>query len=77
LNIRELFEVEHQRLGDRIERAVRLTCAFEINVRDAISVTQAVVASEAVEDQGETLIAFHIAWAFEKFVEHTADQILR
>jgi hypothetical protein len=46
-------------------------------VYDAVGVFDPVVAGEAVEHEGKTLVAFHVARTFEEFIEHCADQILR
>lgn len=72
-----MFEVGHQRTGDRIECAVRLAPAGEIDVRHAIGVFKFAVAGKAVEHKRKALIAFHVAGTLEIFIEHRADQILR
>ena len=76
LHLGELFEVEHERERDGIERAVRLATAREIDVRNAIGKYQFVVTSETVEHEGKPLVAFDIAGTFEEFIEHAADQVL-
>ena len=48
----------------------------EIDVHNAIGVRYFAVASETVEDERQTLVALHIARAFEKFIQHGTDQIL-
>jgi len=53
-----------------------LTFAREINMRNAICKGKFAIACEAVEHEGITLITLDITWSFEKFVEHSADQIL-
>lgn len=76
LHLRELFEVEHKRERNSIERAIRLATAREINMRDAIRKDKFAVAGETVEHEGEPLVAFDIARTLEEFIEHAADQIL-
>jgi hypothetical protein len=76
LNLRELFEVFHQRAGNGIERAIRLTTAREINMRDTIGECEFTVAGKTVEHKSKTFVAFNIAGTFEIFIEHGADQIL-
>jgi hypothetical protein len=76
LNFRELLEVEHQRERDGVERAIRLTTAREVHMRDAIGKSKFAIAIETIEDEGESLIAFNIARAFEVFIKHSTDQIL-
>ena len=76
LNLRELFEIRHDRLRDGIQRAIRLTTAREIDVRDAVCIFEFAVPGEAVEHECETLVAFHIAGTLEVFIEHGANQIL-
>lgn len=44
---------------------------------DAVGVFDLTIAGEAVEHEGKTLVALHVAWTFEEFIEHRADQILR
>ena len=46
-------------------------------MHDAVGVFDPAVAGKAVEHEGETLVAFHIAGTLEVFIEHGADQILR
>jgi hypothetical protein len=75
LNIGELLEVESQRASDRVERSVRLTGAFQVNVCYTVGKFEFTVACKAVQDQGIVLIAFHIAGAFEEFVQHSTDNV--
>jgi hypothetical protein len=77
LHFGELFKIRHERLGDGVQRAVRLTIAGEVDVYDAIGIFDLAVAIEAVQDTRETLIALHVTGTFEKFVEYRADEILR
>jgi len=77
LHFRELFEIEHQRERDGVERAVRLAATRQIDMRDTIGKCQFAVAGEAVEYQGESLVAFDIARTFEIFIKYSADQIFR
>jgi len=76
LNFGELFEVEHQRKRDGVERTVRLATAREINMRDAIGKGKFAIAIEAVEHERESLVAFDSTRTFEVFIEDGADQIL-
>ena len=46
-------------------------------MRDAIGIFKFAVTGEAVEDESESLIAFHIAGTFEEFVQDSADDVLR
>ena len=47
----------------------------EIDMRNPISKDQSAVTGETIEHDGQTLIAFHISRAFEKFIEHASQQI--
>jgi hypothetical protein len=76
LNFRELFEIFRERAGDGIERAIRLATARKIDVRNAISKYKFAIAGEAIEHEGESLIAFDIAGTFEEFIQDAADQVL-
>jgi len=77
LYLGELFEIEHKRPRNGIERAVRLTTASQINMRHTVSKCQFAVTGKAVEHQGESLVAFDIARTLEKFIQYSADQIFR
>lgn len=72
----ELFEIFGQRARNVVERAIRLTSANQIHVCNAICKSQFAVAGETVEDERESLVAFHIAGTLEKFIEHSSQQIL-
>lgn len=76
LNIRELFEVDGQRARDGIERAVRLAVPGEVDVRDAVGIFESAVAGEAVEDEREPGVAFHVAGTFEEFVQRRPNEVL-
>lgn len=77
LHFGELFDIRHQRDRDVVQRAVRLTRAREIDVRDAIGIFDAAVASESVQHERKPLIALHAAGTFEEFIERCADKIER
>ena len=76
LNFRELFEIFHERARDGIERAIRLTIAHKIDMRDAIGKYKFTVAIETVQHEGESLVTLDVARTLEIFIEHPADQIL-
>jgi hypothetical protein len=75
LNIRELFEVCHERARDSVKRPVGLAIPGEINICDAIGIFQFGIAREAIEHQRETLISFNITRTLEVFVQNRADDI--
>lgn len=77
MNFGELLEVVHKRTCDGVQCPVGLALASEIHVRNAIGIFDFAVASEPVQHECESLVAFHIAGTFEVFIEHCADQILR
>ena len=76
MNFRELFEIEHQWKRDGVERAIRLTTAHKIHMRDAIGKGKFAVAGESIEHERESLVTFDSARTFEVFIETRADQIL-
>ena len=76
LNLGELFEIYHQRAGDGVQRAIRLTTAREIDVRNTIGKCEFAVTSKTVEHERKSLVAFNITGSFEIFVEHRANQVL-
>jgi hypothetical protein len=75
LHFGELFEIRHERLGDGVQGAVRLTTTSEINVRDTVGIFDFAVTVETVQYEPEALVAFHIAGTFEIFIKYRADQI--
>ena len=77
LNFRELFEIFHERARDGIKRAIRLTIPHKIDMRDTIGKHKFAVTVETVQHQGESLVTFDIARAFEIFIERCANEILR
>ena len=72
-----MFEVRREGTRDRVQRAIGLAAAGEKYMYDAVGVFDLTIAGEAVEHEGKTLVALHVAWTFEEFIEHRADQILR
>ena len=76
MNFGELFEVEHQRERDGIERAIRLATTREVDMYNTISKSDLAVACETVEHERESLVAFDITRTLEVFIENGADQIL-
>jgi hypothetical protein len=49
----------------------------KIDMQDTVCIRYFAIASESIEDQGESLIAFHVTRTLEEFIEHSADQVLR
>lgn len=70
LHFGELFEIFGQRTCNVVQRAIRLAFASQIHVCNAIRKSQFAVTGETIEDEGESLVTFHIAWTFEEFLEH-------
>lgn len=75
LHLRELLEVFDKRLGDIVQRAVRLTGAGEIDLGDAIGEHDTLVAGKAVEHEGQPLIAFDRVGTGKEFIHNSAKQI--
>ena len=75
LNLRELFEIRHQRTCDGVKSAIRLTIPFKINVDTAIRKDKSTIAGKAVKYECESLVSLHIAGAPEKLIEHRSDTI--
>jgi len=46
-------------------------------MRNAIAIDQPAVAGKAIEHQSQSLVAFHIAWALEIFIEDSTHDIAR
>ena len=64
-------------MSNCVKCSIRLTMTNEIDMQDTVSIRYFAIAGESVEDQRESLIAFHVARAFEEFIEHRANQVLR
>ena len=75
-DLRELFEIRHQRTGNRVKRPIRLAFPCEINIHAAVHKLKFAVARKAIVDHGKPLIPFHITRTFEEFIEHRIDNIL-
>ena len=73
LNLRELFEVQNQRLCNGVQRAIRLTISKQIHMYTSICKDQPAIACKTVEDLSQSLVPFHIAGTLEKFIEHSCD----
>ena len=50
LNLRELFEVRHQWLSNRVERSVRLAIPCKINMHTTVSKDNIAVTCETIVD---------------------------
>ena len=72
LHFRELFEVLHERPSNVIERAIGQTRTSEIYIHNTIGKDKFAVASEAIENQRQPLVAFHVTRTFEEFIKRRA-----
>jgi hypothetical protein len=68
LNLRELFEILHEWLGDGVQRPVRLTFASQINMCHPIRNDQFAVTRKTIEHQPQSLIPFNIPRTLEVFI---------
>ena len=75
LNLRELFEIRHQRTRDRVERPIRLAVTSQINVHPPIGKDKPAIACKAVEYETQSLISFHIAGTLEELIEDSRDAL--
>jgi hypothetical protein len=75
LDLGELFEGQHQWARDVVKRPVRLAAARQIEVDTAICRLNPAIARKTVIDHCKTLVAFHVAWSLEEFIEHCIDNI--
>ena len=75
LNLRELFNVRHQRASNIIEGAIGLTGSLQVNMHASICKDESAVPGKAVEHCGQSLVPFHIAGTFEEFIQHSSDMI--
>ena len=75
LNIGKLFEILHDRTRDGIQRAIGLTHAAEIDMRNTVSIFDFAIAGKTVEHQGKTLIAFDTHRTLEIFIEDGTNNI--
>jgi len=77
LNLRELFEICHQRTRDGVKRPIRLAIPCEINVRASIRKDKPGIASKAVENKSKSSVPFHIAGTLEELIEYGSDALFR
>ena len=75
LNIRELFEVLHERARNGVQRAVGLAGPGEVDVRHPIGVLDLAVAGESIEHEGKSLVALDTNRSCEEFIEHGTDDV--
>jgi hypothetical protein len=75
LNLRELFNIRHQRTSDVIERPIGLTVSLKINLDASIYQDQSAIPGKTVEHRGQALVPFHIAGTLEKLIEDGRDTI--
>ena len=75
LNIGKLFEILHDRTRDGIQRAIGLTRAAEIDMRNTVSIFDFAIAGKTVEHQGKTLIALDTHRTLEIFIEDGTNNI--
>jgi hypothetical protein len=77
LDLRELFEICHQRTRDGVKRSIRLAIPCEINIRASIRKDKPAIASKAVENKSKSPVPFHIAGTLEELIEYRSDALLR
>jgi len=77
LDLRELFEICHQRARDCVERSIRLAIPCEINIRASIPKDKPVIASKAIKDKTEPLVSFHNAGTLEELIEDRSNALFR
>lgn len=75
LNIRELFEAQHQWTRDVVKRPIRLATACKIEISAAIRKCNPAIACKTVIDHRQSLVAFHITRSLEEFIEHCIDDL--
>ena len=75
LNLRELFEIRHQRTHNGVKRPIRLTIPCQINMHSSIRKDKPAVACKAIEYQSESLVPFHIARTFEELIQNRSNSI--
>jgi len=73
LNIGELFEIQCQRARNRVEGAVRLTGAFQINMCNTIGKFKFAVTCKTIQDQCKVLVALYIAGTLEEFIQDSTN----
>jgi hypothetical protein len=77
LNLRELFEIRHQRTRDGVKRSVRLAVPTEIDMHSPIRKHKPAIACKAVKYEAESLVSFHIAGTLEELIEDSSNALFR
>jgi len=77
LNLRELFDIRHQRTRDGVKCAIRLAIPREVNVQSSVRKDKSAIACKAVEYETKSLISFHVAGTLEELVDYRSDAIFR
>ena len=75
LNLRELFEVRHQRTSDCVQCTIRLTIAHKINMHATVRKDNVAIACKAVEYRCKPLISFNATRTLEELIEHRIDNV--
>ena len=76
LNLRELFETQHEWTSDVIECAIRLATPCKVNVYTAIYKDNASIAGKPIAYDRQTLVSFHIPGTLEEFIKYRDDRIV-
>jgi len=77
LNLRELFDIRHQRTRDGVKCAIRLAIPREVNVYSSVRKGKSAIACKAVEYETQSFISFHVAGTFEELIEDSSDALFR
>ena len=75
LDVRELFEAQHQWTRDIVKCAIRLATTSQIDMNTAIRNLNSAIACKTVADHRKTLVTFHAARSLEEFIEHCIDNV--
>ena len=75
LDLWELFESNHQRIRDRIQRPIRLAVPGEIDMYPTIGKDHFAIACKAVEYDSQSPVPFHITGTLEELIERSGDPI--
>lgn len=73
LDLRELFEIRHQRTRDGVKRPIRLTIPFQINMYSPICKDKPAVACKAIEYESKSFVPFHITGTLEELIKNRSN----
>ena len=76
-DLRELFEAGHQRTRDVVKRAIRLAVPGQVYMHPAVQSLYPGVTREAIGDDRQPLVPFHVAGTLKELIQDGVDPVHR